>query len=347
VTAAGWSDVRFGLLADFSGPEPWVGSLARWWEEVLELLAHAEQLGFDACWIGEHHFQGDGFAASPLVMATAVARATTRMRIGSYVLVLPLHNALRVAEEAAAVDVLSGGRLDFGVGMGYLPVEFASFGVDRRARRQRMLEGVDVVRGLWTTDGFSYAGEHYAFQDLSIRPRPLQQPHPPLWMSARSEGAARRAARLGASMFQMGGRSIGSAYAEAGGGGRVSVYRPWFVSRDPERDFARHREHFVYFNRRNAGWLAQSADTEYDAQVARALADASDPLAAWNSIFDTPEAALAELRAYRERKPFTDLIAPLGPPYDAAALAETLELFAAEVIAPLRAETPAASRASA
>jgi probable F420-dependent oxidoreductase len=355
VTAAVSGGVRFGLLADFSGPEPWVTSLSHWWSEVLELLSFAEELGFDATWIGEHHFQPDGFAASPLLMATAVAGVTARMRIASYIIVLPLHNALRVAEESAAVDVLSQGRLDLGVGTGYLPSEFDAFGIDMRTRRGRMAEGLDVIRGLWTQDEFSYSGEHYAFDSLSIRPRPVQQPHPPIWISARAEPAARRAARFGASMLLMGGRSIARAYEEeweaaghTGPRGRVSVYRPWFASRDPERDLARYREHFAYFAQRNAGWLAQSSDTKFDAEVARRLADSDDPLKGWNYLIDTPEACVEELLRYRERKPFTDLIAPLGPPYDATALAESLKLFATEVLPALRAaETPPVSHASA
>jgi alkanesulfonate monooxygenase SsuD/methylene tetrahydromethanopterin reductase-like flavin-dependent oxidoreductase (luciferase family) len=338
------TEVRFGMLADFSGPSQYVSSFTDWWRQLLDLLRYGEELGFDGVWIGEHHFNNDGFAASPLLMAAALARETTTLRLASYVALLPLYNALRLAEEAAAVDVISGGRLEFGVGLGYRQMEMDAFGVQRESRRQIMEEGLEVIRGLWTQDEFAFAGEHYSFAPLTLTPRPVQQPHPPIWLAARTKGAARRAARAGADLALMGGNSITLAYQEErtalglDGPGRVSVFRPWYVARDPERAMATYGEHFAHFSARHASWVGADRDTAFDTEVARAWGDKSDPLKGMNYLHGTPEQCLEELRHYYARKPFTELIAPIAPPYDTEAAAESMRLFAAEVMTPFKRE---------
>jgi alkanesulfonate monooxygenase SsuD/methylene tetrahydromethanopterin reductase-like flavin-dependent oxidoreductase (luciferase family) len=338
------NEVRFGMLADFSGPSQYVSSFADWWSRLLDLIRYGEELGFDGVWIGEHHFNNDGFAASPLLMAAALARETTRLRLASYVALLPLYNALRLAEEAAAVDVISNGRLEFGVGLGYRQMELEAFGIEREQRRAMMDEGLAVIRGLWTTEAFSFHGEHYAFDALTMTPRPVQRPHPPIWLAARTKGAARRAARAGADLALMGGNSITQAYRDERaalgleGEGRVSVFRPFFVARDPERALAEWQAHFEHFGARHAAWVGADQDTSFDAQVA---ATWGDPMRGMNYLHGTPEACLGELRSYHARKPFTEMIAPIAPPYDTDAAAESMELFAREVMEPFK----AASRA--
>jgi alkanesulfonate monooxygenase SsuD/methylene tetrahydromethanopterin reductase-like flavin-dependent oxidoreductase (luciferase family) len=142
----------------------------------------------------------------------------------------------------------------------------------------------------------------------------------------------------------MGGNSITVAYQEEraalglGGPGRVSVFRPWYVAHDPERALATWGPHFEHFGARHAAWVGADQDTKFDTEVARTW---GDPLTGMNYLHGTPEDCLDELRRYHARKPFTELIAPIAPPYDTAAAAESMELFAREVMAPFKAELAA------
>ncbi len=139
----------------------------------------ADRLGFDGVWLSEHHLTGDGMLPSPLVMAGVLAARTSRIRVGTNILVLPLHHPLRVAEDAAVVDLVSGGRLSLGVGQGYSEREFAAFGVDRRRRGALLEEGVRVIREAWS----------------EVAPRPHGKI--PIYVAGVTEAGLRRAARLG------------------------------------------------------------------------------------------------------------------------------------------------------
>ena len=190
-----------GLMFSFRNPAAWRRPFADVYRDELELIVHAEQLGFDTIWLTEHHFADDGYSPSIIPLAAAIAARTERVRIGFNLLLLPLHNAIKVAEDIATLDVLSGGRIDVGVGQGYARHEFAGFGVDRRERLGRFVEGLDVLHGLWTEDTFSYRGEHYAIDDARLQPKPVQQPAPPLWIGATSTAGVRRAGRRGANLL--------------------------------------------------------------------------------------------------------------------------------------------------
>ena len=151
--------------------------------EALEQIGLADELGFDGVWLGEHHFSPYGLLGSVWPFAGAVAARTKRIRIGTAVVVVPLHNPVQVAEEAAMLDVLSGGRLDLGLGSGYQRQEFNGLGVDMDEGRARFQEGVDVILNAWTSDRLTYHGKYTNVDDLQILPRPLQQPHPPVYLA--------------------------------------------------------------------------------------------------------------------------------------------------------------------
>ena len=149
-------------------------------------MVAAEQCGFDSVWIAEHHFTEYGYCGSPAVTLAAVAARTERIRLGTGVVVLPINHPVRVAEDYAFLDNLSGGRVDLGIGRGYQPGEFDGYDVDPAMSRAMFAEGLDVIRAAWSHERFSYDGEFYRVRDLSVRPRPVQRPHPPLWMAALS-----------------------------------------------------------------------------------------------------------------------------------------------------------------
>jgi alkanesulfonate monooxygenase SsuD/methylene tetrahydromethanopterin reductase-like flavin-dependent oxidoreductase (luciferase family) len=184
----------FGLLHDFRQKTPGVQSSASYYAECLAQIEEAEALGYQTVWLGEHHLTPDGFLPSPLVMAAAIAARTSRIRIGTNILPLPLHHPLRVAEDAAVVDLLSGGRLVLGVGQGYAAHEFDAFGVDRRLRPSLLEEGLAVIRSAWTQGRAGFQGARWHLPDLPFGPRPDRSI--PIYVGAVSGQAVDRAVRI-------------------------------------------------------------------------------------------------------------------------------------------------------
>jgi alkanesulfonate monooxygenase SsuD/methylene tetrahydromethanopterin reductase-like flavin-dependent oxidoreductase (luciferase family) len=164
--------------------------------EMLDQIALAEALGFGECWFAEHHFTDYSLLPSPNLMIAAALQRTTRMRFGNYVNVLPFHHPLRLAAEAATLDNLARGRFDFGIGKGVRPGEFVKLGLSFDEATAMTDEAIDIVLRVWTEDRVSHEGRYWKFPEVSLRPRVLQQPHPPLHMVAsRPASAARVGAR--------------------------------------------------------------------------------------------------------------------------------------------------------
>ncbi|MEE3328503.1 MAG: LLM class flavin-dependent oxidoreductase [Myxococcota bacterium] len=187
--------MKFGMLHLFESPDG--RSEHQMLTEQVSLMEAAEAYGFDSVWPAEHHFSEYGVCGSPALNLAAVARTTRKIRLGTGIVVLPLHNPVRVAEDYATLDQLSGGRLEFGIGRGYQPVEFEGFGVDPTKTRELFDESIEIIRRCWTEDRLDFQGKHYQFRDLEVRPKPLQKPSPPIWMAALSEESFEKAGRLG------------------------------------------------------------------------------------------------------------------------------------------------------
>jgi probable F420-dependent oxidoreductase len=165
-------------------------------EETMRECERAEAAGFDSVWLGEHH-NSPALYPTPLIGLAAIAARTRRVRLGTGVLLLPLYHPLSVAEEGAMVDVISGGRLILGVGVGYAPEEFAAFGVPITERGSRMDEAAVLIQRLWAEEKVTHEGRHFTLTNATVGPRPVQQPRPPLWFAGWIEPAIRRAGRLG------------------------------------------------------------------------------------------------------------------------------------------------------
>ena len=163
----------------------------------IELAQAAETLGFRNVWLAEHHFSTYGYLSRPAQLATYLAAKTTRLRVGTAVIVVPLHHPLVVAEEIAMLDVLSGGRLDVGLGRGYQHYEFERFGLELDAGRQRWDESVDIIVKSFEGKPFSYNGKLFTIPETSLFPQPVQKPHPPVWITAQSPYALEAAVRRG------------------------------------------------------------------------------------------------------------------------------------------------------
>src|SRR5256712_13498928 len=187
--------MKFGLYSSIASP-PRGEHLDRCIDEVIAEAQLAEACGFDSCFFGEHHQDGDGFLPSPLIVATAVAARTQRLRVGTSVILLPLHHPVHVAEDVITLDLVSKGRVILGVGSGYQPADFGAFPGPMEHRTALLEEGVEILRLGGAGEPFSFRGKHYTLDDVQIRPQPYQAPGPPLWFGASVPAAARRAGRL-------------------------------------------------------------------------------------------------------------------------------------------------------
>ena len=165
--------------------------------EQLALMRAAEGLGFDSVWPAEHHFSEYGYCASPALSLAAIASQTHTLRLGTGVVVLPLNHPLRVAEDFAMLDLMSDGRVDLGVGRGYQPTEFRGYSIDVQHTRQMFDEGIQVLKQAWTQEKVNFQGTYYQCTDVPVRPKPLQKPHPPIWMACLSPETFHLAGRYG------------------------------------------------------------------------------------------------------------------------------------------------------
>jgi probable F420-dependent oxidoreductase len=176
------------LLRDPASSDPFA--------ETFALAAIAEEVGVDTVTIGHHHFR-PGNLSDPLTFLAAVAARTTRLRVGTGIFQLPAHHPVRVAEQVATIDQLSGGRVALGVGLGWWSLEYAVFGSRFEERGARMEEALRILKLVWTEEGTSFDGRFWSFSELTVHPRPVQRPHPPLWVAGVAGAAVDRAARLG------------------------------------------------------------------------------------------------------------------------------------------------------
>jgi alkanesulfonate monooxygenase SsuD/methylene tetrahydromethanopterin reductase-like flavin-dependent oxidoreductase (luciferase family) len=182
-------------MHDFRQMRPWRASAAEYYRECLGLIEEAERLGYETVWLSEHHGTGDGFLPAPLVAAAAISSRTTRIKIATNVLVLPLHHPLRVAEDASVVQALSGGRLILGIGQGYNPHEYELFGVNLRHRPSRFEEGMALIRRAWRDGRTGFTGRRFVLPDGPFAPTPT--PQVPLLVGAVGPVAVDRAVRTG------------------------------------------------------------------------------------------------------------------------------------------------------
>lgn len=312
------TSVRFGITYDFRNLRPDRLTDVELYQRAFDRIRYAEELGFDYFWLSEHHFVPEGHSPAPLTLAAAVAARTERIRLGTCVYLLPLHHPLQVAEEVATLDIVSGGRFELGVGLGYRPHEFAAFGIDRGARASRMDESCEILRRAWTQDGWSFEGRHFCLDDVSIHPRPLQDPHPPLWISARNERAAARAGRfrcplmIAPAPFNVGAATVYRAYAEAlaeqgedparypvAGSFGVRVLAPG-EEPDGAATSVAHDERM----RQYADWYAEAGDLPDDATR---ITDPPEELARQVGVVGDPDTVVAAIRELLDAVPFTHL----------------------------------------
>lgn len=171
-------------------------TFAREYHDTIELARLGETLGFDSVWVSEHHGSGDGYLPSLLPHLAALAASTDRVLLGTGVLLTPFHHPLRLAEDAAVVDQLSGGRLLLGLGLGWREEEFRMFGIPPGERVRRTVETIEILRKAWTGKRFTHKGKVFSFDEVLVTPPPAREGGPPVYLGGFAEAAVRRAGRI-------------------------------------------------------------------------------------------------------------------------------------------------------
>jgi probable F420-dependent oxidoreductase len=334
--------LRFGLWYDFRNPAPWRQPADRLYREILDQIAWGEKNGFDDVWLSEHHFIDDGYLPSILPVSAAIAARTERIRIASGVLLMPFHNPIRLAEDIATVDVISGGRFELGVGIGFKREEFAGFGVSSKERGARTDQSLEILRRALAGEAVTFKSEFFDFQNVRITPAPIQKPYPPIWLGGFTAPALRRAVRFGDGFTVPGAsREVYDRYvAELKKEHRTTdgirfASGFWFliVSDDPEKTFAEAADHVIYQVNNYSEWLQAGGLQplaphigDRDALKQSALLQVVDP-----------DTAITMIRNFVDTVPITHFYSWTLPPGLPPRWAQThLELFASKVIPAFR-----------
>jgi len=330
---------RLGVWYDFRNPPKWRLPWPQLYRETLDQAARAEELGFDSVWLSEHHFTSEGYLPClPAALGTLAAR-TSRVRLGTAVLLAPLHHPLRLAEDLAVVDQLCGGRLDVGVAPGYKPGEFATLGVPKGERGARTDETIEILQLAWRGEPFSYAGRHFRFDDVVVTPPPAQQPGPPIWVGGSSMAAARRAARWGAGFMPDSGAGpdVYDAYRTqlpaGAGAARVATNRVLFAAGSKDKAWELCGEHLLYQFNMYRRWFSDAGDDDAHG------AELTDPgvLSREHYFVGTPDDILAAILDSEQRLGYEELVFWARPPgMSAEDSTASLELIARHVLPALR-----------
>ena len=313
-----------------------------YYRESLDEVTKAEELGFDSVWMEEHHSVTNHYWPSPLTVLAGFATRTSRMTLGTDIVVAAFHHPVRLAEDVAMLDVMSGGRFVLGIAIGYKPDEFALYGVDLEKRGARFEEQLAIMQGLWTQEQIEFKGTYYTLQGR-LEPKPVQQPHPPVWIGGWGDITLRRAATLADNWIP--GPTADLKRLLAGrkqfGERRTAAGRPapaeWPLTRDViiaesdkrARELA--EEHIMVAYRREyaGGWRHPFIDSSIATDLDRLMED--------RFIIGGPEQCIAKIRRFVEQYGMTHLICRMffpGMPH--AHIMRGIELIAREVMPAFR-----------
>jgi alkanesulfonate monooxygenase SsuD/methylene tetrahydromethanopterin reductase-like flavin-dependent oxidoreductase (luciferase family) len=329
--------IKFGYMLDFRNPESSKLDFGTFYTEMFRQIDFIERAGFDSIWLTEHHFVDDGYLAPIMPMLAAIASRTRRVALGTYVLLAPFYHPLRLAEDAAMIDVLSGGRLRLGIGMGYREEEFDGLQVSKKTRLSRTLETIEILKRAWTGERFSFEGKHFKFHDVRVLPRPISRPYPELLWGGMTTKAIQRAAEL----------DLG--FACNLGRHQIDIYREAMRARgkDPAAySLVNSRIVYVADDEKQA-WNDIEAAAMYQAGLYGKWLSAATPGQNWilpdanqlksSSVIGSPDTVRARLAEVIKTSDATELIINTQLPGLAPAKAmRSLERFTAEVLPKLR-----------
>ncbi|MCY4729956.1 LLM class flavin-dependent oxidoreductase [Natronomonas gomsonensis] len=310
-------------------------SQAEVWQVIRDVAILVDESGFDSLWFGEHHVTPeDQYIQAPIALAAA-AEVTSNVRLGAGSMLLPLHNPVHAAELAASIDVISDGRLVLACGLGYRDAEFDVFGVDKSTRVGRLEEGIEVMRRVWTEDHVDYDGRMFQFEDVTINPKPVQNPHPPLLVAGYVDAAGERAARIGDSWYfgNLASREelarqfavYRNAVAEHGREDETftpPVMREGYVLPDEDEAFETVRPYLQSKFESYAGWGLDGVDIEDD------FRDAAES----RFLIGSPETVLEQIKRYHDLGVEEITLRVQFPGMDPADARRSIETIADEVL---------------
>jgi len=342
--------LSFGLFSPFRNPPKWRIPWPEFYESQLRHAEVAEDLGYDEIWLSEHHFCEDGWSPSLFPIAAAMAQRTTRIRIGTFVLLLPLgKHPVQVAEDAITLDIMTNGRFDLGMGLGYRVPEYRGFGISRAERAGRMDEALEIIRRAFTREKFSFSGEYFNLEDVEVMPRPVQKPHPPVWTAAMSRLAAKRAARFGFNVAGTGGENLQQYFDDAlvAEGKRpedfgVGQLRLFYVAPTRDQAWDEAQDYAHYMMEAYDKWLKEAADVKWF-QETMSVSSMPTPEKLRDTpgltffeaplVIGTPEDAIGEIERYQKASRVTHLVIWMQlAGMDPAKAEGCMRLFAEEVI---------------
>ncbi|HUY27585.1 MAG TPA: LLM class flavin-dependent oxidoreductase [Candidatus Binataceae bacterium] len=333
--------IKIGYQLDFRNPPGTGLGFTEFYRAMLAQVETAEAAGFDSIWLTEHHFTDDGYLPALMPMAAAIAARTSRVTIGTYVLLAPFQHPLKLAEDAAVVDVISGGRLRLGIGLGYRQEEFDGFGIAQGERMGRTLETLEILKRAWSGERFSHEGKYFRFRDVRVLPTPASRPCPELLWGAGAPKAIRRAAALDLSFACVGGRKEMGIYVEAlkAAGKDPARYslvnsRVVYVADSEEQAWRETQAALMYQAELYGKWLSAAAKTS---DLTKVLIRPDPERLRRGSILGPPAMVRDRIAEVVESAPMTELITVMQLPGLAPALAQrSLERFAREVLPALK-----------
>jgi alkanesulfonate monooxygenase SsuD/methylene tetrahydromethanopterin reductase-like flavin-dependent oxidoreductase (luciferase family) len=336
------SKLTFGYLYDFRNPQPWHRPWADLYADTLEFIFWSESVGFQGAWVPEHHGADDGYMPSPLVTLGAIAARTRTIKLGSAVALAPLYHPVRFAEECAVLDILSNGRLEIAIAVGYRRREAEGYGVDFSARGRRTDEFVEIVRRLWAGESFSYDGRHFILKNASIVPTPPRG-HIPLYVGGFTDKALERAAKFGDGYF--GNEDVCDMYLDKlracgkdPSDARIRIQGLFvLVARDPEKAMDELAPYFHYVNNAYGAWLNEDrAATGFgDKALLKPMTlDAFKGSGILRIV--TPGAAIDMFNKMLARVPVEHFIMMVPPGFPPSKFTEYAQVFAQEVIPAFR-----------
>jgi alkanesulfonate monooxygenase SsuD/methylene tetrahydromethanopterin reductase-like flavin-dependent oxidoreductase (luciferase family) len=244
------STPTFGLWYDFRNPQQWAQPLGALYRDSVDQIVWAEGLGFGSVWLSEHHFAPDDYACSPLITAAAVGARTTTMQIATNIIVAALHNPIRLAEDANTLSLLTDGRFDLGVGLGYNEREFAAFGRIRKQRPSLLEDAIAIIRTAWSGSDAGYEGKRLSMPPVKVTPMAEKTPRMPI--GAVAPAGLERAARLGDGVITLSNGDIPiylealTANSKSLDDGNVYASQWVVIAEDPRKEWDRIGEHVLY-----------------------------------------------------------------------------------------------------
>lgn len=334
--------LTFGYLYDFRNPQQWHRPWAELYAQTLDLITWTESIGFEGAWVPEHHGASDGYAPSPLVALAAIAARTKTIKLGSAIALAPLYHPVRFAEECAVLDILSNGRLEMAVAVGYRRREAEAYGVDFSSRGRRTDEFLEIVSRLWAGETFSYQGKHFALQNASIVPTPLRG-RVPLYLGGFTDKALERTAKYGDGYF--GNEEVCDLYLEKlracgkdPASARIRIQGLFVVvANDPEKALHELAPHFHYVNNAYGEWLHEDrASTGFgDAAVLKPMTLEAFKASGILKVL-TPTQAVDMFNTMLTKAPVEHFMMMAPPGLPPAKFAPYAELFAQKVIPAFR-----------